>query len=103
MVTTDYDGVSTKLKIILIIELGIWVILAIGKCVISAVLHVSLMPLFFILTIMFMLNIMVIVVIMTFIRTLKKIMQIIMMIIMVILMMIMTKITKKHAITLKFE
>ena len=34
--------VSTKLKIILIIELGIWVILAIGKSVISTVLHVSL-------------------------------------------------------------
>ena len=44
MVTIDYDRVSTTLKIILIIELGIWVILAIGKCVISAVLHVSLVP-----------------------------------------------------------
>ena len=28
MVTVDYDGVSTKLMIILMIELGIWVILA---------------------------------------------------------------------------
>ena len=28
MVTIDYDGVSTKLMIILIIELGIWVIRA---------------------------------------------------------------------------
>ena len=28
MVTTDYDGVSTKLMIILMIELGIWVIRA---------------------------------------------------------------------------
>ena len=28
MVTIDYDGVSTKLMIILMIELGIWVILA---------------------------------------------------------------------------
>ena len=27
MVTVDYDGVSTKLMIILMIELGIWVIL----------------------------------------------------------------------------
>ena len=28
MVTVDYDGVSTKLMIILMIELGIWVIRA---------------------------------------------------------------------------
>ena len=28
MVTTDYDGVSTHLMIILMIELGIWVIRA---------------------------------------------------------------------------
>ena len=31
MVTVDYDGVSTKLMIILMIELGIWVILASGN------------------------------------------------------------------------
>ena len=31
MVTIDYDGFSTKLTIILMIELGIWVILATGN------------------------------------------------------------------------
>ena len=31
MVTIDYDGFSTKLMIILLIELGIWVILASGN------------------------------------------------------------------------
>ena len=31
MVTVDYDGVSTKLMIILMIELGIWVIRVSGN------------------------------------------------------------------------
>ena len=31
MVTIDYDGFSTKLMIILMIEFGIWVILATGN------------------------------------------------------------------------
>ena len=36
MVTIDYDGVSTHLMIILMIELGIWVILASGNFIRSS-------------------------------------------------------------------